>query len=76
MDYMMPEMDGLEATKRIRIIDSDYAKNLTIIALTADAIVGNEEKFYQHGFDGFLSKPIDLGELDNLLRKWVRDREK
>jgi len=76
MDHMMPEMDGIEATQRIREIDTDYAKNIPIIALTANAIAGNEEKFLNKGFQDFLSKPIDLPRLDEALRKWVRDKSK
>ena len=76
MDHMMPEMDGIEATKRIREIPTDYAKNIPILALTANAIAGNEEKFLNNGFQGFLSKPIDLPRLDEALKRWVRNREK
>ena len=73
MDHMMPGMDGVEAVRRIRNIDTDYARNLNIIALTANAIVGNEEMFLKSGFQAFLSKPIDIHELDDILRDWVMD---
>ena len=76
MDHMMPGMDGIEAARHIREIDTDYAKNLPIIALTANAIVGNEEMFLNSGFQAFLSKPIDLVQLDRIVRQWVRDPEK
>ena len=76
MDHMMPEMDGMETTERIRKIGTDYARNIPIIALTANAIEGNDEKFLNKGFQDFLSKPIDLSLLDEALRRWVRDREK
>jgi signal transduction histidine kinase/FixJ family two-component response regulator len=76
MDHMMPEMDGIEATQLIRQIDTVYAKNVPIIALTANAIIGNEEKFLSNGFQDFLSKPIDLPRLDEALRRWVRDKTK
>jgi signal transduction histidine kinase/DNA-binding response OmpR family regulator len=76
MDHMMPEMDGIEATRVIREeIASDYAKSVPIIALTANAIAGNEEMFLGKGFQAFLSKPIDIQRLDQVIRKWVRDRE-
>ncbi len=75
MDHMMPEMDGIEATRIIREeIDSDYAKDVPIIALTANAIVGNEEMFLRHGFQAFISKPIDMAKLDAVLRQWVREK--
>ena len=76
MDHMMPDMDGIEATRIIREeLDSDYAKTVPIIALTANAIVGNEEMFLSKGFQAFISKPIDLARLDTVLRQWVRDKE-
>ena len=74
MDHMMPGMDGIETTRRIREIGTEYAMNLPIIALTANAIVGNEEKFLKSGFQAFLSKPIDIMRLDIEIRRWVRDR--
>ena len=76
MDHMMPEMDGIEATGRIRAIDTDYAKNIPIIALTANALVGNDEMFTNKGFQAFLSKPVDIVKMDLALRQWVRDKSK
>jgi CheY-like chemotaxis protein len=76
MDHMMPEMDGIEAARIIREeIGTEYAKTVPIIALTANAISGNEEMFLQHGFNAFISKPIDLMRLDTLLKQWVRDKQ-
>jgi len=75
MDHMMPGMDGIEATQLIREIDTDYTKNIPIIALTANAIVGNEEMFLNMGFQAFISKPIEIAHLDAVIRKWVRDEE-
>jgi len=75
MDHMMPGMDGIEATHKIREIGTDYAKNIPIIALTANAIVGNEEMFLNNGFQAFISKPIEIKRLDSVIRKWVRDKE-
>jgi len=75
MDHMMPGMDGIETTRRIREIDSDYARSIPIIALTANAIVGNEEMFLQKGFQAFISKPIEIAHLDAVIREWVRDKE-
>jgi len=76
MDHMMPEMDGVEATKRIRDIGSDYAQNVPIISLTANAIIGNEQFFLNCGFQAFLSKPIDMLKLDSVLKQWVRNKDK
>jgi CheY-like chemotaxis protein len=70
MDHMMPEMDGIEAVRIIRSeIDSDYARNIPIVALTANALAGNAEMFLEKGFNGFISKPIDIKALDGLLKK-------
>ncbi|MDR2744628.1 MAG: response regulator [Desulfovibrio sp.] len=74
MDHMMPGMDGIEAVRRIREIGTEYAGAVPIIALTANAIVGNEQMFLRHGFQAFLSKPIDIQRMDLALKQWVRDK--
>ena len=76
MDHMMPGMDGIEATDKIRAIGTDYARDIPVIALTANAIAGNEQMFLNKGFQAFLSKPIDLSRLDSVIRQWVRDKER
>jgi signal transduction histidine kinase/DNA-binding response OmpR family regulator len=77
MDHMMPEMDGIEAVRVIREeIGSEYAKNIPIIALTANALTGNDNMFKQHGFQDFLSKPIDIMKMDVALNTWVKDRSR
>ena len=70
MDHMMPKMDGIETTRKMRA----FGYKGVIVALTANALAGNEEMFLQNGFDGFISKPIDIYELDMILGKFVRDR--
>jgi signal transduction histidine kinase/DNA-binding NarL/FixJ family response regulator/HPt (histidine-containing phosphotransfer) domain-containing protein len=76
MDHMMPGMDGLEATRIIRNeIGSDYARKVPIVALTANAVAGNREMFLQNGFNDFISKPIDIKQLDLALNQWVRDTQ-
>jgi CheY-like chemotaxis protein len=76
MDHMMPEMNGIEATRIIREeIGTEYAKSIPIIALTANAIAGNEEMFLNKGFQAFLPKPIEIPRLDAVIRRWVRDTE-
>ncbi|MDR1971074.1 MAG: response regulator [Treponema sp.] len=75
MDHMMPEMDGLEAVRFIRHeIDSDYARTVPVIVLTANAIAGNREMFLESGFNDFIPKPIDIKQLDQVLNQWIRDR--
>ncbi|MDR1921737.1 MAG: response regulator [Candidatus Adiutrix sp.] len=74
MDHMMPGLDGIEAARLIREeVGTDYARHVPIIALTANAIVGNERIFLRHGFQAFISKPIDAAQLDLALNQWVRD---
>jgi len=73
MDHMMPGMDGVETVDKIRALGTEYARKIPIIALTANAIHGTEEMFYKHGFQSFISKPIDVMEMDSVIRKWVRD---
>jgi CheY-like chemotaxis protein len=75
MDHMMPEMDGVEATRIIRRLGSEYARAVPIIALTANALSGSDEMFLQNGFDGFIPKPIDIFRLDAALNKWVHDKQ-
>jgi len=70
MDHMMPEMDGVETTRKIRELGYEG----TIVALTANAIAGQAEIFLGNGFDDFISKPIDIRQLNKILNKYVRDR--
>jgi signal transduction histidine kinase/CheY-like chemotaxis protein len=71
MDHMMPKMDGIETTKILR--EMGYTK--PIIALTANALVGQAEMFMRNGFDGFISKPIDVRQLNTTLNKMIRDKQ-
>jgi signal transduction histidine kinase/DNA-binding response OmpR family regulator len=74
MDHMMPDMDGIQVTKKIREeLNNDYAKRVPIIAMTANALVGSEQLFLNSGFQDFLPKPIDLVKLDQILNRWVKD---
>jgi len=65
---MMPGMDGIEATRRIRSMGGQYAR-LVIIALTANALSGIRETFLKEGMDDFLSKPIMVKDLKTILSK-------
>ena len=71
MDHMMPKMDGVEATSKIR--EMGYTN--PIVALTANAVAGQAEIFLANGFDDFISKPIDVRQLNTVLNKQVRDRQ-
>ncbi len=69
MDHMMPEMDGVEAMKRIRDVAAEKEKTPIVIALTANALSGAREMFMQEGFDGFIAKPIDMKEFEHVMKK-------
>ncbi|HEY4324238.1 MAG TPA: response regulator [Mucilaginibacter sp.] len=68
MDIQMPEMDGLDATKMIRVCLSNQP---IIIAMTANTLQGDREECLRAGMDDYLCKPVNLGELVNLLEKWA-----
>ncbi|MCL2628904.1 MAG: ATP-binding protein [Oscillospiraceae bacterium] len=70
LDYMMPEMDGIETLHKIRALDVKFG-NMTIIALTANAANNAREMLIEQGFDDFLSKPIDADELCDILRRYL-----
>ena len=71
MDHMMPQMDGIETTKKIRAMGYEQP----IVALTANAVAGQAEIFLGNGFDDFISKPIDIRQLNTILNKFVRDKQ-
>jgi signal transduction histidine kinase/DNA-binding response OmpR family regulator len=68
MDHMMPGMDGIEATHKIRSLGNQYT-HLTIVALSANALSGVRETFLKEGMDDFLSKPIMIKDLKEILTK-------
>jgi signal transduction histidine kinase len=70
MDHMMPDMDGIETTKKLRGLGYEGI----IVALTANAIVGQAEMLMECGFDEFMSKPIDIHQLDIVLNRYIRDK--
>jgi len=70
MDHFMPEMDGIVTTKKLR--ELGYTR--PIVALTANALAGQAEMFAENGFDDFISKPIDIRQLNAALNRLVRDK--
>ena len=71
MDHMMPYMDGAEATENIRQLEGNYAKNVPIIALTANAIKGVDKQLLKSGMNDYIAKPIKIDQLSAILRKWL-----
>ena len=69
LDHMMPKMDGIECLEILK--ERDLIGDATVIALTANAVVGAKEQFLEAGFDDYLSKPILLDDLEEMLRKHV-----
>ncbi|MDQ7050506.1 MAG: response regulator [Enterobacterales bacterium] len=71
MDIQMPEMDGIQATKRIKRINDSYA-SVPIIALTAHAMKGEKERLLNSGMDDYLTKPINHHQLQETIQKWTK----
>ena len=74
LDHMMPEMDGIETLKCLK--EEELVDDIKVVALTANAVVGAKETYLEAGFDDYLSKPMNLGELEKLLIKYLpKDEE-
>ncbi|MDR2785615.1 MAG: response regulator, partial [Treponema sp.] len=73
MDHIMPEMDGVETTAKIREMEAARGEisPVPIVILTANAISGMEEFFLKRGFNDFLSKPIEMPELERVMSHWI-----
>ena len=75
MDCMMPIMDGFKATESIRQLPQAANKKLPIVALTANAMVGDKERCLSSGMSDYLSKPVRKKDLKNMLLKWLKNRK-
>ena len=73
LDHMMPEMDGIETLKILR--EESLVDNTVVIALTANAVVGAREQYISAGFDDYLSKPVQLSQMEKLLVKYLPSDE-
>jgi CheY-like chemotaxis protein len=71
MDIQMPEMDGYEATRRIRALDLPQAQNIPIIAMTANVFREDIEKCLDAGMDSHIGKPINFGEVMEKLENYL-----
>lgn len=74
MDIQMPVMDGVAATKAIRALQKEEAmnSNCLIVGLSAHAMMGDKERYMEEGMDDYLTKPVDLKELEALLKRHLR----
>lgn len=70
LDHIMPEMDGIQTLQELRNMPDNKSKDAKIIVLTANAIQGAKEDYLRHGFDDYLSKPIDMAEVERVLKKY------
>ncbi|MCR4697297.1 MAG: response regulator [Lachnospiraceae bacterium] len=73
MDQMMPIMDGIETAEKIRNFPQKDKRNVPIVALTANAIRGSREMFLEKGFQDYISKPMNINLLENILMKYLPD---
>ena len=76
MDLQMPEMDGYEATEKIRNYSEDYYRQLPIIALTASAMLDVKEQVFTAGMNDYLTKPFNPNELYLMISKYSPRAEK
>jgi signal transduction histidine kinase len=70
MDIQMPQMDGYEATRRIRALDNPHAKEVPIVAMTANVFKEDVERCLEAGMNAHIGKPIDFDEVLNILKKY------
>ena len=73
MDLSLPKMDGWEATRRLKA--DDELKDIPVIAITAHAMSGDEEKAMKHGCDGYLAKPCTPKSVIDIVEKFVKENE-
>jgi len=71
MDHMMPEMDGVEATRELRKMEPAYCKDVPVVALTANAVYGARKELLESGFTDYVAKPIDVKHLESVLQKYL-----
>lgn len=72
MDISIPKLNGFEVTKRLK--EEEDLKNIPIVALTAHAMKGDREKFISIGFEGYIAKPINIHELPEQVRSYLKGK--
>lgn len=76
MDWKMPDIDGIQATKLLRAYDEPKGQYTPVIAVTAHALVDDKRKCLDSGMDDYLSKPFTVQELEDKLVYWLEQRSK
>ncbi len=71
MDYMMPEMDGIEALKRMQLVADQKKQKFFGVAISANAISGAKDLFLSNGFDGYIAKPIQTADFERVMKRLV-----
>jgi len=72
MDIQMPIMDGYDATRAIRSLPGDYAKNVPILAMSANTFADDIQASKAAGMNDHIGKPLDFGQLEAALKKWLK----
>lgn len=73
MDYMMPEMDGIETLKRMEFVADQKKQKFYSVAISANAISGAKELFLNNGFDGYIPKPIQINDFETVMKRLVEE---
>ena len=71
MDYMMPEMNGIDTLIKIREMDDPAMKTIPVVALTANVVNGAKEMFLSSGFDDYIAKPIEVDRMERALKAFL-----
>lgn len=72
MDWQLPDIDGLEATRRLRAMEGPSDRHVPVVAVTASAMLEDRNACFEAGMDDFLAKPVVLGELAATINRWIR----
>jgi CheY-like chemotaxis protein len=75
MDWRMPDMDGLECTRQIRVREQSTGKHMPIVAMTANVMDEDRQACLDCGMDDYMSKPFNSDQFKEMLGKWIPERE-
>ena len=74
LDHMMPEMDGVETLRQLKVLSDNLSKDAPVIALTANAVAGAKEEYIGQGFADYLSKPVQGRTLEKMVRDYIPEK--